>query len=103
MSGTHRFRLQEDKYGNLSARPLKSPRYYVWDHVALALHVDDKVLSFDDDELRESLRFCEEDDVTVSDDISYQSFEEAEYEVSELWPYHDDLEEFNQSSFHINN
>ncbi|KAJ0022481.1 hypothetical protein NQD34_009971, partial [Periophthalmus magnuspinnatus] len=70
-------------------------RYFVWDNVALALHVGRKVLRFEYEDLRGALRFCEKGDPPrpIS---AFQSFEDAQGHVP--WP----LPRFSDSDFAIN-
>ncbi|XP_071362052.1 uncharacterized protein [Trachinotus anak] len=60
--------------------------FYVWDHVAIALHVEEgQVLHFDDDKLRENLTFC--DPGQASYHQNFDSYEEADEVVCErAWP-----------------
>lgn len=105
MSGTHSLGLVQDYYGNFSTRQYYYEHYYLWDHVALALHVGDKVLKFGDDLLRYRLRFCEGDSVTVPRQdqyVSYQTYDEADDIVSQMWPDHPPLKRFDKCQFHIN-
>ncbi|XP_070839653.1 uncharacterized protein [Chaetodon trifascialis] len=62
------------------------PQFYVWDNVAIALHVDKQVLQFDADRLRENLRFCSRAQPAIIRPWEFDSFEEAEKVVKELWP-----------------
>lgn len=91
------------------------PQYYVWDHVALALHVESgqvrslrssrrallqiqlhrrvnyplflfQVLKFDSDRLRQNLKFCERDDVTIAPKFYFDDCEEAQSVIESLWP-----------------
>lgn len=101
MCGTHRFGLEVD-HGNLWCQEYDFELYYVWDHVALALHVGDELLKFEVPELRGSLRFCEADVISVPkvDPVFFQNFGEACFEVAKLWPGHR-LQKFTDSHFHI--
>ncbi|XP_013764332.1 uncharacterized protein LOC102214563 [Pundamilia nyererei] len=61
-------------------------QFYVWDHVAIALHVEGgQVLKFDSDDLRKNLTFCERDAVTVPKSDFY-TYEDAQNLVTRLWP-----------------
>lgn len=91
------------------------PQYYVWDHVALALHVESgqvrslrssrrallqiqlhrrvnyplflfQVLKFDSDRLRQNLKFCERDDMTIAPKFYFDDCEEAQSVIESLWP-----------------
>lgn len=101
MSETHRFKLNVNEE-NISTEELfgTDVEFYVWDHVALALYVGDEILKFEDQELRENLRFCERDNPPVRTEIKYQTYEEADTEVNNLWPDHH-LENFDKSQFHV--
>ncbi|XP_072318130.1 uncharacterized protein [Eucyclogobius newberryi] len=105
MSNTHRFKLVQDDLLRASEVPKE---FYVWDHVTLALVMDgpsqkDQVLRFPDNDLRQSLRFCEKGYPPVRPEIEFQSYDEANEEVQELWPGSGALKEFNKSPLHINN
>ncbi|KAM9333297.1 GTPase IMAP family member 9-like isoform 2-T3 [Pholidichthys leucotaenia] len=68
----------------MEAREVTSPVFYFWDHVALALHVENrKVLRFSAARLRQNLKFCSEDDVVLENG---EDFEEAKNLVKSLWP-----------------
>ncbi|XP_038564048.1 uncharacterized protein LOC119895191 isoform X2 [Micropterus salmoides] len=85
MSGTHRYKLvlRRDEM-QMDAVPVTScPQFYVWDHVAVALHVDEQVLNFDADRLRENLMWCDEGIAAISH--GFNNFPEAEKFVRELW------------------
>lgn len=99
MCGTHSFELLVNHEENvLSVEPRRDDRcrFYVWDCVALTLHVSDRVLQFGDMELRGSLRFCEKGDPRKPG-VVFQEFEEAQAEVQHLWP----LELFYSSQFNV--
>uniref|UniRef100_A0A3B4VND8 Uncharacterized LOC111239487 n=1 Tax=Seriola dumerili TaxID=41447 RepID=A0A3B4VND8_SERDU len=61
-------------------------QFYVWDHVAVALHMDEgQVLKFDDDRLRESLTFCDQGEGSYHP--NFDRLEVAKEVVCErLWP-----------------
>ncbi|XP_041656549.1 uncharacterized protein LOC121518360 [Cheilinus undulatus] len=59
---------------------------YVWDNVAIAFHVDNKVLKFDVDRLRKSLKFCEVKGVTIDRSTPFHDYEKADRIVRSLWP-----------------
>lgn len=66
--------------------PIPDPQNYVWDHVAIALHVEGgQVLKFDSGDLRKNLTFCEPDAVTVPKS-DFQHYEDAQSLVDRLWP-----------------
>lgn len=64
------------------------PPFYVWDHVAIALHVaNGQVLTFNADRLRQNLSFCWPDEVTArNDEEDFDDFEDATNLVKCLWP-----------------
>ncbi|XP_014190842.1 uncharacterized protein LOC106633290 [Haplochromis burtoni] len=89
MCGTHWYELNCRPEDNLmEAWELDNwPEYYVWDHVALALHVESgQVLKFDSDRLRQNLKFCERDDVTIAPKFYFDDSEEAQSVIESLWP-----------------
>ncbi|XP_076745557.1 uncharacterized protein LOC101465870 isoform X2 [Maylandia zebra] len=89
MCGTHWYELDYRPEDNLmEAWELDDcPQYYVWDHVALALHVESgQVLKFDSDRLRQNLKFCERDDVTIAPKFYFDDCEEAQSVIESLWP-----------------
>ncbi|XP_055082667.1 uncharacterized protein LOC129456800 [Periophthalmus magnuspinnatus] len=96
MSETHRFELLDS--GDTVSVP---DEFFVWDHVALALVVDDQVLHFTEKKLRTSLRFCEEDYPKVNQNIMFESHDDANRAVQDLWPGSGDLEKFDESPLHI--
>ncbi|XP_055022692.1 uncharacterized protein LOC129412622 [Boleophthalmus pectinirostris] len=104
MSETHDFELVVNrKQNSLSVEPCSwydengkyRLRYFVWDEVALALHVREKVLRFEEPELKGALSFCEMG-APPRPIAGFQSFEEAQREVP--WP----LQRFSESDFAIN-
>ncbi|KAM4546719.1 GTPase IMAP family member 9-like [Fundulus diaphanus] len=62
--------------------------HYVWDHVAVALHVGKtQVLRFDTDRLRNNLKYCCQDDVSYTPkDLKEVEFSDAKPVVRRLWP-----------------
>ncbi|XP_034534299.1 uncharacterized protein LOC117808735 [Notolabrus celidotus] len=88
MCETHSFELvQSDAEKKMRAVGAGNyPQFYVWDNVAIALHVGDKVLKFDVNRLRENLTFCERATVTIVENALFQDFTAAEKEVAKLWP-----------------
>lgn len=105
MCGTHSFQLVKNPDDNLKIQDAPKvdnngsqyDKFYVWDHVAIALEVDGGVFEFDELKLRESLRFCERGNPSLAE---FQTYEEAKMEVNQLWPS-EGLEKFNESEFHI--
>ncbi|XP_028276584.1 uncharacterized protein LOC114445682 [Parambassis ranga] len=64
--------------------------FYVWDNVAVALHMDNnQVLTFDADQLRQNLKFCSPGYPPISRSIRFDSFEKAQEVVQRLWPDYD--------------
>ncbi|XP_039474738.1 uncharacterized protein LOC120432697 isoform X1 [Oreochromis aureus] len=89
MCGTHKYVLLQRRDKNLMEAwgLIQDPQYYVWDHVAIALHVEGgQVLKFDSDDLRKNLTFCEPDAVTVTPESDFQHYEDAQNLVARLWP-----------------
>ncbi|KAM6983460.1 uncharacterized protein LKV04_011403 [Tautogolabrus adspersus] len=88
MCETHRYQMvRRDDEMQTGVEPCTwFPEYYVWDNVAVALHVDKKVLKFDVDRLRERLTFCDEGAAVINRWIPFDSIEEAEEWVREFWP-----------------
>ncbi|KAM3601914.1 uncharacterized protein V6R79_021108 [Siganus canaliculatus] len=60
--------------------------FYVWDSVSIALHVDDQVLKFDADRLRENLTFCRDGYPLITRSQKFDDLSEAQRVVTELWP-----------------
>ncbi|XP_023198456.1 uncharacterized protein LOC111610120 [Xiphophorus maculatus] len=82
MCETHWYEFDEDQ---MEARRVRCHTFYVWDHVALALHVENKqVLELDFDKPEDFLTYCEKDDVTYRKE--FQNPREANELVEELWP-----------------
>ncbi|XP_030294317.1 uncharacterized protein LOC115594396 [Sparus aurata] len=87
MCETHSYELvmrpdeNQMEAGEVSSRH----EFYVWDHVAVALHVDRRVLKFDPDRLRQNLKYCERATPSIVD-AKFQDFSDAEEIVRELWP-----------------
>uniref|UniRef100_A0A3P8SIU4 AIG1-type G domain-containing protein n=1 Tax=Amphiprion percula TaxID=161767 RepID=A0A3P8SIU4_AMPPE len=70
----------------MDAKMRDRKQYYIWDNVAIALHVDKEVLKFDADQLRENLKFCHQGKPVIG---TFDSFEEATNQVTDLWPDYD--------------
>lgn len=88
MCETHRYTLvlrHEEKQMEAEV-VLSRPQFYVWDNVAVALHVDQQVLKFDADRLRESLKFCSRATPAIIPPWEFDDFPVAEKVVKELWP-----------------
>ncbi|XP_039882968.1 uncharacterized protein LOC120730613 isoform X3 [Simochromis diagramma] len=90
MCKTHGYELTHRPDGNhVDAQQLIRRVFYVWDNVAVALHVENRrVLTFDADRLRQNLRFCWPDEVTARNDEEeeFDDFEDATNLVKCLWP-----------------
>ncbi|XP_030266695.1 uncharacterized protein LOC115577970 [Sparus aurata] len=85
MCGKHSYELVERPDENqMEAGEVSYPPFYVWDHVAVALHVDRQVLKFNSARLRQNLKYCER--ATPSLVGNFQDFSGAEKLVKELWP-----------------
>ncbi|XP_014878347.1 GTPase IMAP family member 4-like [Poecilia latipinna] len=68
----------------MEARRVRDYQFYVWDHVALALHVEnDQVLKLDFKKPEDFLTYCEKDDVTYR--FEFQNLDEAN-ELVKKWP-----------------
>ncbi|KAK7925634.1 hypothetical protein WMY93_007944 [Mugilogobius chulae] len=96
MSEKHRFNLSWNRDNAVFVFP-DQHRLFMWDHVTLALVVDDKVLGFNSDELRRSLRYCEEGYPAVDKSIKFQNYYQAKKEVDKLWRYPWKLWNYNRS------
>uniref|UniRef100_A0A3P8SJC5 AIG1-type G domain-containing protein n=1 Tax=Amphiprion percula TaxID=161767 RepID=A0A3P8SJC5_AMPPE len=86
MSSEHRYELVEIPGENQMDAQRCNGKYYIWDNVAIALHVDKEVLKFDADKLRKNLKFCYEGAAAIG---TFGSFEDAEDQVTDLWPDYD--------------
>nr|XP_004557009.3 uncharacterized protein LOC101469000 isoform X2 [Maylandia zebra] len=89
MCETHKYVLLQRRDKNLMEAwgLIQDPQFYVWDHVAIALHVaGGQVLKFDSDDLRKNLTFCECDAVTVTPNSDFQHYQDAQSLVTRLWP-----------------
>ncbi|XP_038564052.1 uncharacterized protein LOC119895193 [Micropterus salmoides] len=88
MSETHRYKLvrRRDEMQMEAVRMKRTPEFYVWDHVAVALHVDKQVLNFDPDRLRENLTWCDKAAVPISRPHTFDYLIQAEDFVEGLWP-----------------
>uniref|UniRef100_A0A3B5PTZ1 Uncharacterized LOC111610118 n=1 Tax=Xiphophorus maculatus TaxID=8083 RepID=A0A3B5PTZ1_XIPMA len=89
MCETHWYKLIYRQGTNqLEAWSASPPQFYVWDHVAVALHVgQNQVLRFTADQLRARLGFCQLDAVNYSaTSENPENFEDAKAAVRRLWP-----------------
>ncbi|KAM4546735.1 uncharacterized protein V3H82_020460 [Fundulus diaphanus] len=87
MCETHWYELVKKNANQMEAKPVVGkPQFYVWDHVAVALHVEDEqqVLKFDVEKLRQNLKYCEKGNVPTCG--SFTHFDEAKVKVQTLWP-----------------
>ncbi|MEQ2166958.1 hypothetical protein GOODEAATRI_033833, partial [Goodea atripinnis] len=77
--------IREDT-NQMEARRLPNHQFYVWDHVAVALHVDDteKVLKFEVNKLQQNLKYCEEGGGTYRS--NYTDLDVAKDLVFKFWP-----------------
>ncbi|KAK7925635.1 hypothetical protein WMY93_007945 [Mugilogobius chulae] len=102
MCETHRFELKKNQDDSVSASVLPGrPQWFVWDHVTLALVVEDQVLHFTKKNLRRSLRFCEKGDRQVNHTTKFQKYDHANKAVKKLWPESGDLERFDPRALNI--
>ncbi|XP_060911802.1 uncharacterized protein LOC132988424 [Labrus mixtus] len=87
MCETHRYQLVcRDDEKQMGAECCSGwPEFYVWDNFAVALHVDDQVLKFDVDRLRESLTFCDRANTVINRLSFFDRIEEAEEFVRVFW------------------
>ncbi|XP_035998576.1 uncharacterized protein LOC105921050 isoform X2 [Fundulus heteroclitus] len=59
MCETHWYELIKSETNQMEAKRLESDEFYVWDIVAVALHVENtQVLKFDVNKLRQKLKYC---------------------------------------------
>lgn len=88
MCGTHSYELvQRDDDQQMEAMDVLGPhQFYVWDNVAIALHVGTEVLKFDPERLRKNLKFCQREMVKFGESSDFNTFEQAEGVVRGLWP-----------------
>ncbi|XP_030294466.1 uncharacterized protein LOC115594501 [Sparus aurata] len=88
MCGTHRYELVKRPDENqMEAGEVESfEQFYVWDHVAVTLHVGEEVLNFDSARLRQNLKYCSDAYPTVAKPWEFEDFPQAEKIVRKLWP-----------------
>ncbi|XP_041657717.1 uncharacterized protein LOC121519021 [Cheilinus undulatus] len=88
MCETHEYELvRRDSLKQLEARRCcGKPRFYVWDNVTIAFHVDDQVLRFNVVRLRNSLSFCERGSVVTNRETVFHDYPTADQIVGQLWP-----------------
>ncbi|TKS83350.1 hypothetical protein D9C73_017462 [Collichthys lucidus] len=87
MCSEHRYELvlRPDEQ-QIEAEEVPWRQYYVWDNVAIALQVDEQVLTFDSNRLRENLKFCEKAKVITARPYEFENYEVAQTRVADLWP-----------------
>ncbi|XP_051250780.1 uncharacterized protein LOC127360403 isoform X1 [Dicentrarchus labrax] len=87
MCETHRYQLVcRDDVKLMDVEDVES-LFYVWDHVGVALHVDEHVLQFDGDRLRETLSFCDRATPAIIPPNRFDDFLQAKHLVEvKLWP-----------------
>ncbi|XP_039460453.1 uncharacterized protein LOC120435269 [Oreochromis aureus] len=87
MCETHCYRLSKDEKNDLLVADRVNYEFYVWDHVALALHVKSRqVLKFDSDDLGKNLSFCERDESAPSCASSdFDTYKDAQKLITSLW------------------
>nr|XP_033494442.1 uncharacterized protein LOC117264525 [Epinephelus lanceolatus] len=87
MSETHSYELiRRPGEKQMEAQKVAYPQFYVWDNVAIALHVEEQVLKFDSGRLRENLKLCSAGKVKITPRYNFLSFQDAKEFVEELWP-----------------
>ncbi|XP_070773546.1 uncharacterized protein [Enoplosus armatus] len=87
MSETHNYQLvRRDDEQQMEAEMLFTHQFYVWDSVAVALHVGQQVLHFDAGRLRETLSFCTVGQAPINRSYTFDGFSQAQDLVKELWP-----------------
>ncbi|XP_030603033.1 uncharacterized protein LOC115792580 [Archocentrus centrarchus] len=103
MCETHSHELIERPEENLMTTEAVSwrPPFYVWDHVVIALHMEnEQVLKFDANQLRKNLTFCDKDKVNLPLKLHFNEFQDAKRHVKNLWPESAPLEK--EQSFTAN-
>ncbi|XP_035998567.1 uncharacterized protein LOC105921786 [Fundulus heteroclitus] len=88
MCASHRYKLiHRHQTRQMDAWSI-DPQFYVWDHVAVALHVgQNQMLKFNLDQLRTNLKFCQPDVVNYgSNGEDPDDFDGAKRKVKRLWP-----------------
>ncbi|XP_061595118.1 uncharacterized protein LOC133459260 [Cololabis saira] len=87
MSETHGYKLVYRRDVNqVEVKDVDFPEFYIWDHVAVALHLEEgQVLKFDLEKLRNNIKYCAKASVTYGK-APHDIFEFAEKAVKELWP-----------------
>ncbi|XP_034539719.1 uncharacterized protein LOC117812855 isoform X2 [Notolabrus celidotus] len=87
MCETHRYELvRRHDEKQLEVKTATHQSFYVWDHVAVVLHVDEQVLNFDVNRLREKLTLCKEGDLRIKPSLRFDDMSKAEKFVKRLWP-----------------
>ncbi|XP_053188064.1 uncharacterized protein LOC128371710 [Scomber japonicus] len=90
MCGTHSFELvykRDENQVEVNELFGFDRPFYVWDNVAITLHVEEgQVLKFDAERLRENLTYCGKGTPITTSPGSFYTFEYAEALVNDLWP-----------------
>ncbi|XP_075894225.1 uncharacterized protein LOC142896438 [Nelusetta ayraudi] len=84
MCDRHKWTLNNSSDQLMEAVRARPAELYVWDNVSIALHVGDQLLTFDDNDLCNSLKFCSKGYPFIG-----KTFDEpkaCEALVKELWP-----------------
>ncbi|MEQ2314861.1 hypothetical protein AMECASPLE_016299 [Ameca splendens] len=86
MCETHWYELNIRDLNQMEARRLPNHQFYVWDHVAVALHVEntEKVLKFEVNKLQQNFKYCEEGGGTYRS--NYTDLDVAKDLVFKFWP-----------------
>ncbi|KAM8741783.1 uncharacterized protein AB9X84_019060 [Acanthopagrus schlegelii] len=88
MCGTHRCELvlrpDENQVGVRNV--VSYPQFYVWDHVAVALHVDRQMLNFHSARLRQNLKYCSRAKPSIIPRYRFDDFPEAKAILMKLCP-----------------
>ncbi|XP_044226092.1 uncharacterized protein LOC122995131 [Thunnus albacares] len=90
MCGTHSYELvhrRDEKQVEVKKLFEHQREYYVWDNVAVALHMEfGQALQFGSDRLREKLTYCEKGRPPIIPYDKFHNFSEATDLVKKLWP-----------------
>ncbi|KAM8741790.1 uncharacterized protein AB9X84_019066 isoform 2-T2 [Acanthopagrus schlegelii] len=88
MCGTHRCELvlrpDENQVGVRNV--VSYPQFYVWDHVAVALHVDRQMLNFHSARLRQNLKYCSRAKPSIIPRYRFDDFPEAKAILMKVCP-----------------
>lgn len=84
MCEAHSFELVlNDDEKKMHASSTGYAEWYNWDNVVLAMHVEDQVLTFKREQLKESLRYCDKGDPLITGDNCFVDFKTAQQMVRE--------------------